>query len=40
MQMLNVLFRATVVGGGFAAIVFSATMTVRRFFGSRGTVLS
>ncbi|KAK5134553.1 hypothetical protein LTR08_006338 [Meristemomyces frigidus] len=40
MQMLNVLFRATVVGGGFAAIVFSATMTVRRFFGSRGTVLA
>jgi len=40
MQMLNVLFRATVVGGGFAAIVFSATMTMRRFFGSRGSLLS
>lgn len=40
MQMLNVLFRATVVGGGFAAIVFSATMTMRRFFGGRGSLLS
>jgi len=39
MQMLNVLFRATVVGGSFAAIVFSATMTFRRFWGSRGTSL-
>ncbi|KAI7310625.1 hypothetical protein KC315_g12540 [Hortaea werneckii] len=40
MQMLNVLFRATVVGGGFAAIVFSATMTIRKFFGGRGGLLS
>lgn len=35
MQMLNVLFRATVVGGSFAAIVFGATLTIRRFFGHR-----
>ena len=35
MQMLNVLFRATVVGGSFAAIVFGATMSYRRFFGAR-----
>lgn len=40
MQMFNVLFRATVVGGSLAAIVFSASMTVRRFFGSRGGLLS
>jgi len=37
MQMLNVLFRATVVGGTFAAVVFGATMTFRRFFGARAT---
>lgn len=40
MQMLNVLFRATVVGGSLAAIVISSTMTIRRFFGSRGSLLS
>ena len=40
MQMLNVLFRATVVGGTFAAVVLSATMTVRRFWGGRGSSLA
>jgi hypothetical protein len=40
MQMMNVLFRATVVGGSLAAIVFSATMTVRKLLGSRGSVVS
>ena len=39
MQMLNVLFRATIVGGSLAAVVFSASMTIRRLFGSRGTSL-
>jgi hypothetical protein len=33
--MMNVLFRATVVGGSLAAIVLGTTMTVRRFFGRR-----
>lgn len=40
MQMMNVLFRATVVGGSMAAIFFSASITIRRFFGSRGSVLA
>lgn len=40
MQMMNVLFRATVVGGSLAAIVWSASMTIRRLFGSRGSLLS
>lgn len=40
MQLMNVLFRATVVGGSLAAIVFSASMTIRRLFGSRGSLLS
>lgn len=35
MQMLNVAFRAAVVGGSLAAVVFSAGMTMRRFFASR-----
>ena len=35
MQMLNVAFRAAVVGGSLAAVVFGASMTVRRFFGRR-----
>jgi len=35
MQMLNVAFRAAVVGGSLAAVVLGATMTVRRFFGGR-----
>lgn len=40
MQMMNVLFRATVVGGSMAAIFFSASMTIRKLFGSRGSVLA
>jgi hypothetical protein len=35
MQMLNVAFRAAVVGGSLAAVMFGASMTVRRFFGRR-----
>ena len=35
MQMLNVAFRAAVVGGSLAAVVLGATMTVRRVFGMR-----
>lgn len=40
MQLMNALFRASIVGGSLAAIVFSASMTIRRFFGSRAGVLS
>ncbi|KAK6433018.1 hypothetical protein LTR95_010807 [Oleoguttula sp. CCFEE 5521] len=32
MQMMNVLFRATVVGGSLAAVVLGVTMSVRRFW--------
>ena len=39
-QMMNVAFRALVVGGSVAATVLSATMTIRRFVGSRGTLLA
>lgn len=35
MQMMNVLFRATVVGGSLAAIFFTASMTLRKVFGGR-----
>jgi len=38
-QMMNVAFRCLVVGGSVAATIFSATMTIRRFIGSRGTIL-
>lgn len=33
MQMMNVLFRATVVGGSMAAIFFTASITIRKLFG-------
>ncbi|KAJ8605918.1 hypothetical protein MRB53_041282 [Persea americana] len=36
MQMLNVLFRASLYGGSMLAIVLSAGMTVRKFLGSHG----
>ena len=39
-QMMNVAFRCLVVGGSVAATVFSAAMTIRRFVGSRGTLLA
>lgn len=39
-QMMNVAFRCLVVGGSVAATVFSATMTIRRFVGSRGSLLA
>jgi hypothetical protein len=39
-QMMNVAFRALVVGGSVAATAFSAAMTIRRFVGSRGSLLS
>ncbi|KAK4991584.1 hypothetical protein LTR28_013252 [Elasticomyces elasticus] len=39
-QMMNVAFRMLVVGGSVAATLFSATMTIRRFVGARGTVLA
>lgn len=35
-QMMNVAFRAVVVGGSLAGIVLGATMTVRRFTGGKG----
>lgn len=35
MQMLNVLFRATVVSGSLAAILLGGTMAWRRLFGRR-----
>ncbi|KEQ89814.1 hypothetical protein D6C84_05362 [Aureobasidium pullulans] len=39
-QMMNVAFRALVVGGSVAATAFSAAMTIRRFVGSRGSLLA
>lgn len=40
MQMMNVIFRATLMGGSLAAIAFSATMTFRRLFFSRSSALA
>lgn len=39
-QMMNVAFRALVVGGTVATTIFAASMTIRRFFGSARGLLS
>lgn len=39
-QLMNVLFRATVMSGTVAALIFSATFTVRKFVGFGRAVLA